>query len=218
MGTGRKATGWSTQLARQTGEHLVAAELGRLGYAAAPYAGNVPLFDILAADARGYSLPIQVKTIKQPSWQLDAKHFLEIEIVNGLQTIKRKKPQANPNILCIFVLLRDNEARAADEFYVIRLEDLQDIIARDYSDMLSRCGGRRPKKPAATHCTVRPKQITNFHNRWDLLQTSFPPLSSETQVDELNRIDLFSKPDGSPNREEDNEFVDAPTVADTDIF
>jgi hypothetical protein len=195
MSTPRKATGWSTQLARQTGEHLVVAELGRLGYAAAPYAGNVPLFDVLAADARGYSVPIQVKTIKQPSWQLNAEQFLAIEIVDGRQTIKRKKPLPNPKILCVFVLLRDNEAREADEFYVIHLQDLQDLIARDYTEMLIRHGGRRPKKPDSTHCTVRPEQLRKFRDRWDLLQTSLPPVSTADLQPKLVKLpELLSRP------------------------
>jgi len=42
-------SGLSNQLTRQIGEHLVAAKLGRMGYVAAPFAGNVPLFDLLAA-------------------------------------------------------------------------------------------------------------------------------------------------------------------------
>jgi hypothetical protein len=61
------ATGREMQLARQVGEHLVAAELGRRGYVATPFAGNVPMFDLLAADIRGYAIPIQVKAIKGPS-------------------------------------------------------------------------------------------------------------------------------------------------------
>ena len=187
MSTGSK--GWSTQLARQTGEHLVVAELGRLGYAAAPYAGNVPLFDILAADARGYSVPIKVKTIKQPSWQLDAKDFLEIEIVGGKQTVRGKKQLSNPKLLCVFVLLRDNQTRLGDEFYVIQLQDLQDLVAHDYCAYLTRHEGRRPKKPDSTHCTVKPEQLQNFRNKWGLLQSSFPPVSSGKQLDEGGGIE-----------------------------
>jgi hypothetical protein len=40
-------TGLSNQLTRQIGEHLVVAKLGRMGYVASPFVGNVPLFDIL---------------------------------------------------------------------------------------------------------------------------------------------------------------------------
>jgi len=45
------------QLTRQIGEHLVAAELERMGYIAAPFAGNGPMYDLLAADGRGYAIP-----------------------------------------------------------------------------------------------------------------------------------------------------------------
>ena len=57
------AAGRAMQLARQIGEHLVVAELGRRGYVAAPFAGNVPKFDLLAADVDGFAFPVQVKTI-----------------------------------------------------------------------------------------------------------------------------------------------------------
>ena len=42
------ATGLSTKLTGQIGEHLVTAELGRLGIIATPFSGNVPDIDILA--------------------------------------------------------------------------------------------------------------------------------------------------------------------------
>jgi hypothetical protein len=71
------ATGRGMQLTRQIGEHLVAAELGRHGYIAAPFAGNVPLYDLLAADARGFSIPIQVKAINGGSWQFSADTYLK---------------------------------------------------------------------------------------------------------------------------------------------
>ena len=57
------ATGLSTQLTRQIGEHLVAAKLGRMGYLAAPFAGNVPMFDLLAADESGFTIPFKSKRL-----------------------------------------------------------------------------------------------------------------------------------------------------------
>jgi hypothetical protein len=36
-----RTTGREMQLTRQIGEHLVAAELGRRGYVATPFAGNI---------------------------------------------------------------------------------------------------------------------------------------------------------------------------------
>ena len=55
------ATGRGMQLTRQAGKHLVVAELGRRGYVATPFSGNIPMFDVLAADLRGRAVPIQVK-------------------------------------------------------------------------------------------------------------------------------------------------------------
>jgi hypothetical protein len=51
--------------------HLVVAE---------PFAGNVPMFDLLAADAEGFAIPVQVRAIKGGSWQGSLDQFLNIEM------------------------------------------------------------------------------------------------------------------------------------------
>lgn len=159
------ATGRDTQLTRQIGEHLVAAKLGRRGYIASPFAGNVPLFDILAADVRGYSIPIQVKAINGPSWQMRADTFLKIEVVNDVQIIKGTKELLNPALLCIFVLLGEDEK---DVFYIFQLKDLQKYFVKTYK------GGRRPKNPNSMHCAVWPKDLEPFRDNWDLVTAQFP--------------------------------------------
>jgi hypothetical protein len=53
------ASGRNNQLTRQVGEHLVVAELARLGYVATPFSGNVPTFDLLAANIDG--MPFRFK-------------------------------------------------------------------------------------------------------------------------------------------------------------
>jgi hypothetical protein len=111
---GRKK-GLSNQLTRQVGEHLVASKLGRMGYIAAPFAGNVPLFDILAANERGFSIPIQVKAINEgSSWQYQADTFLKIDLVGKTQVLRGKKSLLNPNLICIYVLLHPDERRVLD--------------------------------------------------------------------------------------------------------
>ncbi|PWB48907.1 MAG: hypothetical protein C3F18_11225 [Nitrosomonadales bacterium] len=155
------ATGSSTQLTRQIGEHLVAAKLGRLGLFATPFAGNVPEFDLVVANASGQSLLIQVKAINGPSWQFNASTFLNIEMVGNEQIVKGKKKLKNPNLICIFVLLRD------DEFYVFRAKDLQTEIAKTYK------GGVRPKNPQSMHCAVWPKQLSKHRDNWPLVLESF---------------------------------------------
>jgi hypothetical protein len=157
------ATGRSTQLTRQIGEHLVAAKLGRLGYIATPFAGNVPSFDLLIADEAGNSIPVQVKAINGPSWQFQANTFLEIEITHGVQHVKGKKKLSNPNLVCIFVLLADDER---DEFFLLRLRDLQTFFFRTYK------GGRRPKNPQSLHCAIWPKNLERFKNNWGLIDHS----------------------------------------------
>jgi hypothetical protein len=156
------------QLARQIGEHLVAAELGRRGYIATPFAGNVPLFDLLVADKQGRSIPIQVKTIRTGAWQFNARTFLDIDIVDGEQTVRGKVALPNPDLVCILMLLKDDRN---DEFFICRLRDLQDHFFRVYK------GGRRVRNPESTHCAVLPKDMEMFRvgrtdETWELIGAS----------------------------------------------
>jgi hypothetical protein len=160
------ATGRAMQLTRQIGEHLVAAKLGRMGYVATPFAGNVPMFDLLVADQRGYAVPVQVKAINGPSWQFRADMFLDIEIVDGEQKVRGTRVLLNPDLLCVFVVVRQDER---DEFYVFKLKDLQALFSRSYK------GGRRPKNPGSLHCAVWPKDLQEFRDNWQILHKAFPP-------------------------------------------
>ena len=157
-------SGYSNQLTRQIGEHLVAAKLGRMGYVASPFAGNVPLFDILAADAHGHSIPIQVKAINGPSWQYRADAFLDIELVDGFQHVRGKKPLPNLALICIYILLQTDEP---DEFYIFRLRDLQNYTFKIYRSR------KRPKAPKSFHCAVYPKDLKEFQDNWGLIAKSF---------------------------------------------
>jgi len=157
------ATGISTQLTRQIGEHLVAAKLGRLGLFATPFAGNVPDFDLVVANDSGQSSLIQVKAINGPSWQFNASTFLDIEMVGNEQVVKGKKKLSNPNLVCVFVLLLESEG---DEFYIFTLKALQAEIAKTYK------GGIRPKNPLSMHCAVWPKQLLKYRDNWPLVLES----------------------------------------------
>ena len=159
------ATGREMYLTRQIGEYLVASKLGRMGYVATPFAGNVPMFDLLVADTRGYALPVQVKAIRGQSWQLRADAFLHIEMVDGEQLVRGPLPLLNPQLLCVYVLLKDDER---DEFYVFKLGDLQAHFAKSYK------GGRRPKNPESMHCAVWPNDLEAYRDNWQLLESSFP--------------------------------------------
>ena len=71
--------GRNNKLTGQVGEFLVCAELGRRGLIATPFAGNVPAFDILAADELCRTVPIQVKASNSDNWPADARHWMDIE-------------------------------------------------------------------------------------------------------------------------------------------
>ena len=62
------ASGLDNKLTGQIAEYLVCAELGRHGLLAAPFAGNVPEFDLLVADRHCHSIPIQVKGSRSENW------------------------------------------------------------------------------------------------------------------------------------------------------
>lgn len=65
--------GYRNNLAKQIAEHLACAELGRRGFLATPFSGNVPNYDILVADDTGRALPIQVKASRSNNWQSNAQ-------------------------------------------------------------------------------------------------------------------------------------------------
>lgn len=154
------ATGRTTQLTRQIGEHLVVSELGRRGYVATPFSGNVPLYDVLAADRTGRAVPIQVKAINGPSWQFSATTFLSVEVIDGEQIVRGKTTLPDPDLLCIFVFVRKP---GEDEFFIFRLRYLQEHFARWYKS------GRRPNNPNSMHCAIWPKDLEQFRNNWELV-------------------------------------------------
>ena len=160
------ATGRSTQLTRQIGEHLIAAKLGRLGYIATPFAGNVPDFDLLIANEEGCSIPVQVKAINGGAWQFQISKFLDVEIVDDVQYVRGERKLANPNLVCVFVLLSDDEK---DEFYIFRLKDLQAFFLKTYK------GGRRTRNPKSFHCAILPKDLVQFRDNWSLIEKSLKP-------------------------------------------
>ena|ERR1035437_4581772 len=157
------ATGQSTHLTRQIGEHLVAAKLGRHRLFATPFAGNVPDFDLIVANGEGKSTLVQVKAINGPSWQFKADSFLDIKMVGNEQVVEGRKKLNNPNLICVFILLSKNEQ---DEFFIFRLKDIQEEIAKNYK------GGVRPKNPLSMHCAVWPKQLTKYKDNWPLILES----------------------------------------------
>ncbi len=154
------ASGRDTQLARQIGEYLAAAELGRRGWVATTFTGSLPGFDILAINLEGRILEVQVKAIRSSTWQLNAGQFLEIEIIDGAQFVRGKKTIKTARRICLFIELREY---GTDIFYLCDLNDLQEILRSDYKD------GPRPKNPTTFHHALYPKRMAHFRDNWKVL-------------------------------------------------
>lgn len=153
------ATGRNIQLTRQIGEHLVVTELGRKGFIATPFAGNVPNFDLLVANEKGFAIPVQVKAINGGAWQFAITTFLNIEISNGMQNILSRKVSPHPSLVCVLVLLR---AAGTDEFFTLTFNNLQDHFACTYK------ARKPPHKVESMHCAVWPKDLQKYKD-WSVL-------------------------------------------------
>jgi len=158
------ATGLSMKLTGQIGEHLVTAELGRLGIVATPFSGNVPDIDILAY-ANSVTGHIQVKAINGGSWQFDIRRFLDVELAEKGQRVLGLNTALDRKIICIFVVLGNSLGQ--EEFYVFRLGWLQDHFAKVFKPR------RPPKKVKSFHCAIERGDVVRHKDKWGIITRKF---------------------------------------------
>lgn len=157
------ATGRSIQLNKQIGEYLVACELARRGLLVATFSGNVPDFDILAADLKGTSIPIQVKTIRGGQWQFSADQFVEVSFDGERQILgKNIKPRIR-QLICVLVYATEY---GKDEFFILKWEQLRQIVISKYRLWLAAKNGIRPKNYKSMHCSADVQDFQQFKNQW----------------------------------------------------
>jgi len=135
---------FKSQLSGQIGEHLVVAELGRLGVIATPFAGNVPDIDVLAY-ANGESVAIQIKAQRNGSVSVDAKKYLNLRFEGDIQIILGKLDDVDRKL--IFVLVKIGKQSGEDEFYIFDQGVVQDLIHEGHKRFLNKHGGVRPRNP-----------------------------------------------------------------------
>ena len=157
------ATGCSVQLNKQIGEYLVASELATRGLLVATFSGNVPDFDIIAADAKGNSIPIQVKTIRKGSWQFSLDKFVEVQLQGKKQILGSKVAPRIPNLLFVFVLAT---IYGKDRFFILDWDELQDVVISSYNKWIASKDGVRPRNYKSLHCAVSPEQLAVFEDQW----------------------------------------------------
>ena len=158
------ATGLSTKLTGQIGEHLVTAELGRKGIIATPFSGNVPDIDILA-HANGITGHIQVKAKNKDSWQFDVRKFLDVEITMQGQTVKGTNRDLDRKIICVFVSL--GAELGEDKFYIFRQGWLQDYFAERYKSR------EPPKNINSFHCAIWERDMERHFDKWQIIKNKF---------------------------------------------
>ncbi|MBI5753375.1 MAG: hypothetical protein HZA59_14715 [Hydrogenophilales bacterium] len=158
------ATGLSTKLTGQIGEHLVTAELGRRGVIATPFSGNVPDIDILA-HANGITGHIQVKAINKESWQFDIRKFLDVVLAEKGQIVKGINAELDRKIICVFVSL--GAEIGDDKFYVFKQGWLQDYFAERYK------GRRPPKNVNSFHCAIWEQDMERHLGKWKIITSKF---------------------------------------------
>ena len=160
-------TGRGIQLTKQIGEYLVAAELCRRDLLATTFTGNVPHYDIVASNAEGRTVLVQVKTIQSDSWQFNIRAFAEVALIHKKQVVKRLLAPPVRNLVCVLVKL---SSTAQDKFYILRWKDLQRLLTTGYKKYLALHGGRRPRKYDSFHCAIDPSQFQRYRDNWELVQ------------------------------------------------
>ncbi len=162
------------KLVGQAGEFLVCSELARRDLIATPFAGNVPLFDIVVTDGELRSLPLQVKTARGGDWQTRADLWLEVELdeVAGTQQVVGMKVLPHPDLIYVYVWLDKNDPhmRSNDRFFILHARDVQQVVHDDYVSYLQRKDGRRPRSPTSMMVALRREFMEPFEDRWDTIR------------------------------------------------
>jgi hypothetical protein len=164
------STGLSNKLAKQIGEHLVCAELGRRNLIATPFSGNVPAFDILAADELCRTVPIQVKASRGDSWFSDARNWMDMSFnpETKAQTSLGPIKIANPNLIYVCVAIAPPES-GRDRFFILTKSQLQDVCIKTYSSWMDTIGWKRPRNPESYDCRYYLSGLQSFEDNWRLI-------------------------------------------------
>lgn len=165
------ATGWSTKKIGQIGEFLFCAEAARrLDCIATPFAGNVPIFDVVVTNDALVTVPVQVKAAGGGSWQFNAAKFLDIEFDDSTETQRVIGPGSvvDLDLIHALVWIGDSE-RLETRFFILTLRDFQDVLGRAHRRWLDKHDGHRPKNWRSTHCSVHLEDLEPFEDAWETI-------------------------------------------------
>ena len=178
--------GCNNKLTGQVGEFLVCAELGRRGLIATPFAGNVPAFDVLAADELCRTVPIQVKTSSSDNWPADARHWMDIEFDKATKRQNYGRPAKieNPNLIYVCVAIAaPTKSDARDRFFVLTKSEVQNAIIEGYSEWMDKRDWVRPRNPESYDARYFLKTIKQYENRWELITQRLESIQSSSALE-----------------------------------
>lgn len=164
--------GLSNKLAGQIGEYLVCAELGKRGYIATSFTGNVPDFDLIVANNSLKTIPIQVKTSRSLSWPSRADSWINIEI-NDKQKRQIDKGNieiTNPNLIYICVALTEPEEKKRDRFFILTKSNIQIICASNYREWMNGINWQRPRNYKSLDNRYYLENLIPFEDNWELIE------------------------------------------------
>lgn len=164
--------GRQNQLTGQIAEHLVVAELGRLGFAATGFAGNVPTFDVVAVDENCRVVPIQVKASNSDKWPSDARTWMDIDVepTTLRQIFRGPSTLATPDLIYVCVAIAPRGADRRDRFFVLTMRELQSVCINGYSKWMASKDWKRPRNPQSFDCRFDVSPLTPYENNWDLIR------------------------------------------------
>lgn len=166
------ASGLSNKLVGQTGEFLVCAELGRRGFIATPFSGNVPGYDVVVLNPKMRAVPLQVKTSNGGDFPFDLESYCRVEFDD-----KRRKQYIvgnltfpNPGLLHVFVWL-GHLKNAPDRYFICRHRDVQRLVKRDASKHLKKHNNHRPNNWRSTSGHLRCSAYEKHEGRWESIDS-----------------------------------------------
>ena len=164
--------GRNSKLAGQIGEYLVCAELGRRGYIATSFTGNVPEFDLIVANDELKTIPVQVKTSRSDNWPSRANLWIDIEIdeKNKKQIDHGDLTISNPDLIYVCVALTAPEDNEKDRFFILKKKDIQPICSNNYRRWMNTINWKRPRNYKSLDNRYSVDDLLKYENNWQLIQ------------------------------------------------
>lgn len=163
------STGLSNKLAGQTGEYLVCAELGRRGFIATSFTGNVPEYDLLVCDDSLKTVPIQVKTTRGNSWPSRADLWLRIDIDDAeKKQVNRGKLKIDHSDL-IYVCVALGIEQGRDRFFICHKADIQNVCIKAYKRWMDTKDWKRPRNYKSLDNRYKISDLEQFENNWEMI-------------------------------------------------